>query len=376
MPLRGKGGSNNMKKSVKALIVIAVILLFAITLSSVAMGVLAFRNTQKIQEKIAELQTSSDTEDVLREDDVCIAETYWIRSTKPISDAYISGDTSALDDRQKETLKMASDILDSIITDDMTPFEKEKAVYLWLTTKLKADASILTVIPEMNDDMDNPYGVLKYRSAVCVGYATTFRLFMQMMGIECMVVHDSSLGHSWDLVKLDGEWYHTDCYFDSDTGSYYGFNVNDNVLSRDHDWNRSFFPHATGTKYNYAMMNAEDVEDIYEIPAYVKEKIEEGEKCFACRFVNGIKREDEPAAEQMLERVSEAVGNIGPNYLQYYWSQDDEGNYVVSMFYSSDDDPDPELPDDVWEKINHAVEDAFGDFGYYDPDYYDGKAVG
>ncbi|MCR5809644.1 MAG: hypothetical protein K6G56_08845 [Clostridiales bacterium] len=365
-----------MKKSVKALIIIAVILLFAVTLSSVAMGVLAFRNTQKIQKTIDE-SLNKEEDEVLREDDVCIADTYWIRSTKPISDAYISGDTSALDDRQKETLKMASDILASITTDEMTPFEKEKAVYEWLTTKLKSDTSILTVIPETDEEADNPYGVLKYRNAVCVGYATTFRLFMHMMGIECMVVHDSSLGHSWDLVKLDGEWYHTDCYFDSDTGSYYGFNVTDQILAQDHSWNRAFFPHATGTKYNYAVMHAVELDDIYAIPQYVKDQIDAGEKCFSCRFKSGIKAEDEPAAKQMVEFVSEAVGSTSDGYLQYYWSLDDQGNYVLSMFHSvNNGEPDIELPDDVYERLRNAVEDAFGDFEYYDEPYYNDYTYG
>ena len=55
-------------------------------------------------------------------------------------------------------------------------------------------------------------GVLKYHNAVCVGYATTFRMFMQMMGIECKVEHNTEKFHSWDVVKIDGDWYITDIY--------------------------------------------------------------------------------------------------------------------------------------------------------------------
>lgn len=125
-------------------------------------------------------------------------------------------------------------------------------------------------LPTTGGDSDNPYGVLKNKKAVCVGYATTFRMFMQMLNIECMVVHDSGLGHSWDLVKLDNEWYHTDIYMDADNANYNNFNMNDAVCSEGHDWNQSFFPAATGVKYSYAYQNKEDLNDVYKIPAKLK----------------------------------------------------------------------------------------------------------
>ena len=138
-----------------------------------------------------------------------------------------------------------------------------------------------------------------------MGYATTFRLFMQMMGINCMVVHDSYLTHSWDLVQLDGEWYHTDCTFDSPSGNFRHFNLNDEARLQDEDWNADFFPAATGTKYNYAMMNRETLKDIYDLPAWLKAGIDEGKTVLSCGFEDDV--EDEAAAEYMLSRLSEAV---------------------------------------------------------------------
>ena len=98
---------------------------------------------------------------------------------------------------------MAAAVLDEIITEDMTDYEKELAVYDWMTHSLQYDTGVLQVIPRTEADADNPYGTLKYHNAVCVGYATTFRLFMQMLDIDCMVVHNTDAYHSWDLVKLD-----------------------------------------------------------------------------------------------------------------------------------------------------------------------------
>ena len=125
-----------------------------------------------------------------------------------------------------------------------------------------------------------PNGVLKNHEAVCVGYATTFRLFMQMLGIDCMVVHDSHLSHSWDLVKLDGQWYHTDIYSDagSGEGNFSHFNLNDEMMNSQ-EWNTDFFPAADGYEYNYAYVNRTQCKDVYTIP----EQMACGARCAAGR---------------------------------------------------------------------------------------------
>lgn len=69
------------------------------------------------------------TEDVAQENDVTIGGEYVIKATTQISDAYKSGNTSNLSDKDKETLNMAKSVLDEIITDGMSDYEKELAVY-------------------------------------------------------------------------------------------------------------------------------------------------------------------------------------------------------------------------------------------------------
>lgn len=341
-------------------VIMCLLTVFSITLSALSLGLQA---VNLLGSGMIDFDLDFFTRDVARENDVTIAGEYRIRSTEQISDAYISGDTSGLSDRDKETLDMAKAVLDKIITPGMTDFEKEKAVYEWLTRELESDRSILTVVPETDENTDNPYGVLKYGNAVCVGYATTFRLFMQMMGINCMVVHDSYLTHSWDLVQLDGEWYHTDCTFDSPSGNFRHFNLNDEARLQDEDWNADFFPAATGTKYNYAMMNRETLKDIYDLPAWLKAGIDEGKTVLSCGFEDDV--EDEAAAEYMLSRLSEAVmwsDNAGDLYMDYLWTQDDDGEYVLCIYleyYGENSGYD--VTDSEQEKIDEAVEEVFGE---------------
>ena len=308
-------------------------------------------------------------EDVSQEDNVVIAGSYTIVSTLPISEAYISGDTSALDDKQKETLDMASAILEKIITPDMTDYEKEKAVYVWMTENLSSDPGLLTVIPGTQADCDNPYGVLKYHNAVCVGYATTFRLFMQMLEIPCMVCHNTELFHSWDLVQIEGSWYHTDIYSDVGSASFAHFNMTDTMFSRDQNWNTAFFPAANDSKYCYVCLNAVDETDIYNVPKALRAALDAHEGVCSLRFGSSITETDAQIVQNMLDNISSRLSE-GSTYemsMMWNWMPVDDG-YVLAIsitWYDGQENSDsPEIPDDAYEKIDTAVSDAFGDITY------------
>lgn len=115
----------------------------------------------KVENAVNQINTEFGGEDVLAEDNVLIGGEYLIESTTHISDAYKSGDTSALSDRDKETLDMAKAVIDDVIKDGMTPYEKELAIYEWMTKNLAFDEGSLVVIPTSDSDCDNPYGVQK-----------------------------------------------------------------------------------------------------------------------------------------------------------------------------------------------------------------------
>lgn len=299
-----------------------------------------------------------------QEDDVPIMDgDYWIRSTTQISDAYLAGSDAGLSAQDKETLAMASEVLDEIITDDMTPYEKEKAVYDWMTTELTYDTGVLQVIPQTDADCDNPYGVLKYHNAVCVGYATTFRLLMQMMDIPCMVVHNNDLYHSWNLVQLDGEWYHVDVYSDQGNGNYACFNLTDDMLGQ--SWDRDFYPAATSLTYNYTVQNAADCEDLYGIPLRLRKALEDREGAVALRFA----AIDEPHAQQVEEMLSGVQsfadsGEFGDLWMEWSWIHITGSEYVLSVrlnFYDEEPDERADISEEDQAKIEEALESAFGE---------------
>ena len=308
-----------------------------------------------------------DQNEETTEDYVKIAEQYEIKPTTNISDAYKSGDTSKLTDKEKETLDMAKDALKEMkIKDDMSDFEKEKAVYDWMTSSLQNDQGALTVIPSTQEDCDNPYGVLKYHNAVCVGYATTFRMFMQMMDIECMVEHNNEKYHSWDVAKIDGDWYITDIYSDAGNGNYAHFNMTNNMFTQEQSWDQEFFPVANSLKYNMAYQNKQTVDSVYDIPKALRKAMDKQQGSLMIAFKEKIDDEKAQIANAAVSSVSDMLMNN--NYKDmpyaintYSWVTDpDSGDYLYSITFSSynTNNNTQNLTDDQLQKINDAVTKA------------------
>lgn len=351
-----------IKEKERTLFITLIVILIAAVVFSAGASVFAAKSVHdlRVETGLGHMETQEDDVPIMNGE-------YYIRSTTEISDAYKAGSDSGLDEKQKETLEMASAVLDEIITEDMTPYDKEKAVYDWMSTKLTYDTGVLQVIPQTSADCDNPYGVLKYHNAVCVGYATTFRLFMQMMDIPCMVVHNNDLYHSWNLVQLDGNWYHVDIYSDQGNGNYANFNMNDEMASSSHDWDQDFFPAATSLDYNYAYQNRQPVEDLYQIPKLLRQAAEEKQGILCLDFAV-IDEAHAQIVEAMLSGVqssmdsSEAFQNL---WMHWNWMHITGSEYVLAIFIEGYD---PEESSEEFEisaedqlKIEEAVNAAFGE---------------
>lgn len=172
--------------------------------------------------------------------------------------AWKSGDTSFLDRHNRFILDSARDTISKIITKDMSDFEKERAVHDWMTDWASFDSSVFGRGASIRKNSDTPYGFFADKRAMCHGYSSTFQLFMDMLGIECITVVGTPGGnvicHSWNQVKLDGEWYGVDTAWDDPIGgrpTKQFFNVTSRTLrsSGIHHWDESSVPEARGTKY-------------------------------------------------------------------------------------------------------------------------------
>ena len=361
-----------MTKSFSVFMIVICIVLTLAVLGTAGLGVLTYLKVAALESSAAEQSPEGSVEG---EDDIEIAGGYMIRSTKAISDAYISGDSTSLSEKDKETLDMASAVLDEIITDGMSDYDKEKAVFEWMNKNIGGSADVTVLVRDDNSE-DNPHGVLTSRVAVCVGYATTFRLFMQMLDIPCMVVHSDDLVHTWDLAQIDGHWYHVDLYSAQGVrGALQYLNRDDRMaLSGAYTWDGSFYPAADSLDRSYIYMNAVKAKDVYGIPDAVRKAIEDHTGFASVIVPNGDNVPD--LAEGMLNAIEEKLINSA-EYQDYSFAhsvtETSDGSllaYIMVYDYTEDEEPDDSLTDEERENIDSAITDAFGELTEIGYDYY------
>lgn len=172
---------------------------------------------------------------------------------------------------REETANKAKQIIRNIIKPGMSDYEKVLAVHDHIIINSVYDRLNTekdTVPPEEHE----AYGVLVKGTGVCDSYAKALKLLLSEAGIECMLIEGSKAGnmvqgpggvdHGWNIVKLEGEYYHIDATWDdvseekdSADVSYNHFNLNDEEMQKTHIWDKSMYPKCTGTKYNYFSLN-------------------------------------------------------------------------------------------------------------------------
>ena len=62
------------------------------------------------------------------------------------------------------------------------------------------------------------YNFLTTGTGVCQAYTQTFNALMHRLGIECTSAINNPESHTWNIVRLDGEFYHIDCTHDDPLG--------------------------------------------------------------------------------------------------------------------------------------------------------------
>jgi hypothetical protein len=149
--------------------------------------------------------------------------------------------------------------------------------------------AVLGADPESNDGINqssSAYGCLVNRQAICSGYAAAFQLLAGRLGAECRRVDGSEersgAPHEWNLLCLDGEWYHVDVTWDDPVFSgeaadgyrtYDFFCVTTEEILRNHTVDdEEKLPDCTATEYSYyrrlgAVLDGYDADLIAEIIA-------------------------------------------------------------------------------------------------------------
>jgi transglutaminase/protease-like cytokinesis protein 3 len=125
------------------------------------------------------------------------------------------------------------------------------------------------------------YGALLRGQAVCNGYAEAMELLLLCSGFDTyMAVGNTQDGsHAWNIVNIDGEWYHVDTTYDDpvpdmgDQALHVYLNVNDAIMEQSHSWNKSAYPECVSMDANYYKKEYKEFSDIEQLKNYIIQTI-------------------------------------------------------------------------------------------------------
>ncbi|MGE5390352.1 MAG: transglutaminase domain-containing protein [Deltaproteobacteria bacterium] len=188
--------------------------------------------------------------------------TYNFASANNYPNDYYSQVAEGLVDQQMALYanEKAAFIIDEIITEDMSDENMEKAIHDYIVTHCEYDKEnyMKNTIPK---ESYNAFGVLVLGKGVCQGYAEATKMLCDKAGLQCKIISGEArdenqqwAGHAWNLIQLNGKWYHLDTTWDDPISldekktypnkvSYTYYNLTDDEMDvSNHRWDRGNYP--------------------------------------------------------------------------------------------------------------------------------------
>lgn len=157
------------------------------------------------------------------------------------------------DETQIDNLKgKITEILNEMnIGGHQTDFEKAIFLHDYICDHCKYPiGTVIDAITHHRTNFDPPSSnemtaCLLIGKAKCYAIAKAYMTLLKCAGVECRCIFGDgqsfgrSLGHSWNIVKINGQWYHVDVTWDlflkATHGRYKWFMLSEEEISKDHD---------------------------------------------------------------------------------------------------------------------------------------------
>ena len=226
--------------------------------------------------------------------------------------------------------EVVKEILDAEIAEKMTDYEKELALHDYLVAHCEYSEETRQ---EPESDIYRAYGALVNEDAVCNGYAEAMQLLLMCVDVNTQFVIGTADGidHAWNLVELDGNWYHLDTTWDDplpDQGEYVlhpYFNVTDDIMKKNHEWVEEDYPEADHMEDNYYVKSQNYFNDF----ASYKEKAYEVMVSHGNRRYEAVIQNYQESDEDMQFLFD---GNYRYNSIN--WQTFGEGEYHVLVLHA------------------------------------------
>ena len=169
-------------------------------------------------------------------------------------------------DNYRRRVNETNDAINSLVqkTKGMTDFEKALYVHDYIVLNCEYDLDLLAMLEadgtldgEIRSERYTEYSVLVNGTGICGSYALAYRAVMNACGVDCLYLSSSEMNHAWNLIKLDGKWYHVDCCWDDPVPDTLGIarrtyflRTDDEIMQLDHySWTPGSYK-ATSSKYS------------------------------------------------------------------------------------------------------------------------------
>ncbi len=92
------------------------------------------------------------------------------------------------------------------VDDSMSDLQKVLTLHEYMCENFRYDDSF---------ESGNMYDMLRTGKGTCQAFTLTYMELLSRIGIESSYAYSNEVMHIWNLVKLDGEWYHVDLTWDN-----------------------------------------------------------------------------------------------------------------------------------------------------------------
>ena len=222
----------------------------------------------------------------------------------------------------------SNEIIEEIIKDNMSDYEKEIAIHDYLVEHVEYDIN-----NEYSTKAHTAYGAIVNNIAVCDGYAEAFDYLLKKVGIKSKLIFGKTenISHAWNLVEIEDELYFVDVTSDDP------INNEENIMS-----------------YNYfnvpyvLIMNSHEVFEDYSYVNHISENyfykndLLFGDEVIAIEYINNKLIEDQGNTRLYFMLDSEIsnynidIENIINNYIDKNRSIF-TGSYSYIKSYKDDD---------------------------------------
>lgn len=141
-------------------------------------------------------------------------------------------------------------VLPTLYTEAATEFDQVKAIHDYVVKTMRySDQTV--------GSQYSTHTLLTENKGVCQAYALLMDKMLEQAGFETMYMKGTAGNdtHAWNLVNIEGEWFHVDATWNDPVGNEEGetshkyFLLTDSQIAKTHTWAKDAYPTATSAKY-------------------------------------------------------------------------------------------------------------------------------